>query len=181
MKRVTKILSRIFPMSSAIPKEVLENAQKRGTAVHKWIEQYNDYLLNGGEYPVIDMEYLIYADYYKKWVEDYKVVPIHTELTLSDKDEGMCGTLDMICKTKDDDIIVVDFKITYQPNIPYVELQTSAYKHMAVVNKFVGADTPQALLHISKTGYQYIRLNDEWEKFKAVKDLDDYIDRRSKQ
>ena len=179
MKSVTKILSRVFPMDSNIPEAVLENARKRGTAVHEWIEKYNKYLVDGGEVPVINFEYQIYADAYKKWIKDYQVVPIHTELKLSA--DGVVGVIDMICKTKEDEKIVVDFKITYSYNLPYVELQTSAYKHLGVANEVVNQDVPQALLHISKTGYKYVKLNDEYEKFKLIKELDDYIDRRSKE
>ena len=117
MKSVTKILGRVFPMDSNIPKQVLENAKNRGTIVHEWIEAYNKYLVNGGEEPTINFEYLIYADSYKKWIKEYKVIPKHTELKLSSND--VVGVIDMICKTKEDDIIVVDFKITYDYNLPY--------------------------------------------------------------
>lgn len=179
MKSVTKILSRVFPMDNKIPEAVLENARKRGSAVHEWIEAYNKYLVDGGEEPTINFEYLIYADSYKKWVKEYQVKPKHTELKLSD--DGVVGIIDMICETKEDPEIVVDFKITYDYNLPYVELQTSAYKHLGVANKVVSPNVPQALLHISKNGFNYVKLNDEYEKFKLIKELDDYIDRRSKE
>lgn len=180
MKRVTSILSRVFPMSRAIPNAVLENAKNRGTKVHNWVEAYCKYLKDGGEVPIIDFEYLIYADAFKKWVKDYEVVPLYNELRLSDKELDIVGTLDMICKTKDDDIILVDLKVTSQPNIPYVELQTSAYRYLAEVNKVIDTGKPQALLHLSKTGYTYVKLNDELDRFKQIVELDKYIDRRSK-
>lgn len=178
MKSVTKILGRVFPMNPNIPKAVLETARERGTAVHEWIEQYNKYLVEGGKIPVISLEYQIYADFYKKWVEEYEVTPIHTELKLSD--DGVVGVIDMICKTKEHDKVVVDFKITYSYDLPYVELQTSAYKHLAVAHSYASEDTPQKLLHISKTGYSYVDLNDEYEMFKKIKEIDDYIDSRGK-
>ncbi len=178
MKSVTKILSRVFPMNPNIPKAVLESARERGTAVHEWIESYNKYLVEGGDRPIIPLEYQIYADAYKKWVEEYEVVPLHTELKLSD--DGVVGVIDMICKTKEHDVVVVDFKITYSYDLPYVELQTSAYKHLGVAHKIISEDTPQKLLHISKTGYTYVDLNDEYELFKKIKEIDDYIDSRKK-
>lgn len=178
MKSVTKILGRVFPMNPNIPKNVLETARERGTNVHEWIEKYNHYLVEGGELPVIPLEYQIYADYYMQWVKDYEVKPLHTELKLSH--DGVVGVVDMICKTKDDELVVVDFKITYSYDLPYVELQTSAYKHLAVSHDIVGSDTPQRLLHISKSGYNYVRLDDQWELFKKIKEIDEYIDARSK-
>lgn len=178
MKSVTKILGRVFPMNPNIPKAVLENARERGTAVHEWIEKYNEYIIHGGEYPVIALEYQIYADAYKKWVEDYEVVPIHSELKLSNDD--MVGILDMICKTKEHDKVLVDFKITYSYDTAYVELQSSAYNELAVHNKVIEEKIPQRLLHISKTGYSYVELNDQWEMFKKIKEIDDYIDSRNK-
>lgn len=178
MKSVTKILSRVFPMDSNIPKDVLENARQRGVSVHEWIEAYNNYIINGGEVPVINFEYQIYADAYKKWIKDYKVKPIHTELKLSA--DGVVGVIDMICETKDDPIIVVDFKITYDYNLPYVELQTSAYKHLGVDNNIVSPSVPQALLHINKMGYKFVKLEDKYDIFKMIKEIDDYVDRRSK-
>lgn len=178
MKSVTKILGRIFPMNPNIPKAVLESARERGTAVHEWIEKYNEYLLKGGELPIIPLEYQMYADFYKKWVAEYEVVPIHSELKLSNED--MVGVLDLICKTKDHDQVLVDFKITYDYNLPYVELQSSAYNELAKHNEVIAEKIPQMLLHISKKGYSYIELEDQWEMFKKVQELDEYIDRRSK-
>ena len=178
MKSVTKILSRVFPMNPNIPKAVLETARERGTAVHEWIEKYNDYLLNGGEVPVIALEYQMYADYYKQWVEDYQIVPIHSELKLSNDD--LVGVIDLICKDKDHEKVLVDYKITYDYNLPYVELQSSAYNELAYHNKVIENKLPQKLLHISKKGYSYLDLNDEYEMFKKIKEIDDYIDLRSK-
>lgn len=165
-------------MNPNIPKQVLENARIRGSSVHEWIEQYNNYLLNGGEIPVIALEYQIYADYYKKWVEEYKVVPIHTELKLSD--DKLVGVIDMICKTKDHDVVIVDFKITYSYDLPYVELQTSAYKHLAEYNNYVEHKTPQMLLHIGKSGYEYVKLKDKYRLFKKIQELDEYLESRGK-
>lgn len=178
MKSVTKILGRVFPMNPNIPKSVLDNAKARGTAVHEWIESYNNYLVNGGEYPVINFEYQIYADFYKKWVEDYEVTPIHSELKLSH--DGVVGVLDMICKTKEADEVLVDFKITFDYNLPYVELQASEYNELARENKVISKDIPLRLLHISKTGYNYIELDNRIDMFKKIKEIDDYIDERSK-
>ena len=180
MKSVTKILSRVFPINPNIPKNVLEQARVRGTTVHEWIEKYNKYLVDGGEYPVIPLEYQIYADYYKKWIEDYEVVPLHTELKLVDYDKDIVGIIDMVCKTKEDEETIVDFKITYSYDLPYVELQSSAYNHLGRVNGIVSTNTPQHLLHISKSGYNYVRLEDKTDLFFKIKEIDDYIEKRGK-
>lgn len=178
MKSVTKILARLFPMNPNIPKHILENARQRGIAVHEWIEKYNKYLLEGGEVPTINLEYQIYADHYKKWIEEYEVKPIHCELKMSA--DGIVGIVDMICKTKEDEVCVVDFKITYDYDLPYVELQSSAYAHLAVANNYIEENTPQKLLHISKMGYTYVPLENQWELFKKIKEIDEYISNRKK-
>ncbi len=180
MKSVTKILGRVFPMDKSIPEYILENARQRGLAVHEWIDEYNKYLMGEREdEPVINMEYLIYADSYKKWIADYNVKPIFTELKLADEEEQYNGVIDMICSINDD-IYVVDFKCTSSINKPYVELQTSAYKHLALVNgKISVLNSKTAVLHITKTGYNFVDLKYEWRKFKAIKDVDEYIERRS--
>ena len=179
MKSVTKILGRVFPMNPNIPSQVLKTAQERGTSVHEWIEQYNHYLMGElDEPPTIALEYQIYADHYKRWVEKYKVVPIHSELKLHNDD--LVGVIDMVCKTKDDDIAIVDFKITYDYNLPYVELQASAYKHLGEENDIVQPTTPTFLLHISKSGFNYVKLDDKYDIFQKVMEIDKYIDERSK-
>ena len=176
MKSVTKILSRVFPINPNIPKKVLEVARDRGSAVHEWIEKYNEYLVKGGELPIIPLEYQIYADHYKKWVEENEVVPIHSELKLSNDD--IVGVLDMICKTKDHEKVLIDFKITYDYNLPYVELQASAYNELAKHNGVIEEKIPQMLLHIGKRGINYVPLEDKWEIFKMIKEIDDYVDSR---
>ena len=53
-----------------IPPSVLENAAKRGTAVHKCIEDYMNSLKSGNpQEPTIPLEYDIYLYYFNKWRE----------------------------------------------------------------------------------------------------------------
>lgn len=178
MKSVTKILGRVFPMNPNIPKHVLENARVRGTSVHEWIEKFNNYKQNGGEYPVINLEYQIYADYYEEWFNENEVEPIMSEMKLSHDD--VVGVIDMLCKTKDFNQVLVSFKITYGYDIAYCELQESAYNELLFKNGLIEAKVPQMLLHINKNGYSYIRLEDQWEMFKKIKEIDEYISSRNK-
>ena len=175
MRSVTKILNRVFPMDGNIPEWILERARVRGTTVHEWVEQYNKYLNDGGEIPIIDLEYLIYADGYKKWIEDYEVKIKHAELYLVSKDKKICGVVDIVCSTKDDDEVVVDLKLTSVPDIPYVELQTSAYKYLCLDNEVVHPTCKQKLLHLSKSGYNYIDLEDKQDLFKELIKVDEYL------
>lgn len=182
MKSVTKILSRLFPMDGNIPKHILENARKRGVAVHEWIENYNNWVVDKKDVePIIDLEYQIYADYYKDWFKDYQVEPLMSEIKLSH--DGVVGVIDMLANVVENDIkkkVLVSFKITYDYDIPYCELQESAYNELLFKNKIIDEKVPARLLHISKMKYNYVELNDEWDKFKVLKELDEYIDKRRK-
>lgn len=181
MKSVTKILSRLFPIDKSIPEYILEAARLRGVAVHEWIEQYNKFLMGEREdEPVIGLEYLVYADNYKKWISDYNIKPIFTELKLADEENQYNGVIDMICSINER-IYVVDFKCTNTINKPYVELQTSAYKHLALVNEKIKVrNSKTAVLHITKTGYNFAETKYEWLMFKLLIALDNYLEKHER-
>lgn len=183
MRSVTKILNRVFPMSGHIPKRILETARQRGIAVHDWIEKYNAWKRDGGDKPIIPLEYQIYADYYEEWFEKYEIVPIYEELKLSyadvmDGDEivehGLVGVIDMVCDTKDG-IRLVSIKSTYAVNIPYCELQESAYNYLLVRNGYFDEPLKAQVLHIHKRGWAYHDLDDRIDTFFKLKEIDDYL------
>lgn len=182
MKSVTKILGRLFPMDKTIPVHILENARKRGVAVHEWIEKFNAWVINKElEKPIIDLQYQIYADYYEEWFNNYAVKPLDSELKLSY--DGLVGVIDLLCFVTEQGIekkVLISFKITYDCNIPYCELQESAYNELLYRNNIIDEKVPARVVHISKNGYNYIELNDEWDLFQKIIELDKYLDERGK-
>lgn len=185
MRSVTTVIRRLFPMNPSIPKHILENARIRGVAVHDWIEDFNRWKREGGDKPVIDLEYQIYADYYEEWFNEYEVEPIHEELKMSIPDvvdengdlieHGLVGVLDMMCKTKEHEQCLVSFKITHSYNLPYCELQESAYNHLLLENGYIEEKLPATLLHINKSGYTYLPLEDKWELYEELRNIDKYL------
>lgn len=175
MKSVTTILKRVFPMKPNIPKHILENARIRGVSIHEWVDSFNK-----GKEKVINMEYQQYIDEYKKWFREYEVEVLESELKLSIEDtedeDGLIGIIDMLCKTKEHDKVLVSLKITNKLNLPYCELQESAYNELLLQNKIIDKKVPARVLHINKMGYNYIELEDHYELFMMIKKIDKYLD-----
>lgn len=175
MKSVTKIIGRLFPFPYTIPKHILENARRRGVAVHEWIEKYNEWSIKkDGDEPIINFEYQIYADFYKEWFEKNEVKPIYSELKMYN--DYMVGVIDMVCETKKHKQCLVSFKITYDCNMPYCELQESAYNQLLLDNNYIDKKIPAYVLHINKMKYNFIKLEDRWDIFQKLLDIDRYLD-----
>lgn len=184
MRSVTKIIGRVFPMDPNIPKHILETARQRGVSVHEWVEQYNEWKLHGGDKPIINLEYQLYADYYEEWFNEYEIEPIHSELKLSipdtlDEDgnvveHGLVGVIDMVCESKIGKILV-SLKLTHSLNVPYCELQESAYNELLLRNGVIDSKIPSYVLHISKRGRDFVKLQDRWELFNELRKLDTYL------
>lgn len=173
MISVSKVLRRLFPMSADIPPLILERARQRGIAVHEWIDQYHKALENGQEEPTIALEYLMYADFYKAWVKRYNVEILHSELKLYD--DKLVGVIDTICKINDGEYVVMDYKLTSKLDKKYVELQTSAYKHLAEHNNVIPRGAKLYVLHMNKQGWSFIELEDRYEEFKKIMDIVEYL------
>ena len=178
MKSVTTIIGRLFPFPNTIPKHILENARQRGTAIHDWIESYNNQFITGEVASVIDFQYLDYGDNYLKWFEEYEVEPILNEVRTSWN--GVTGKIDLLCKTKDHDVCLVSFKATNQINIPYCELQESAYNRLLIENEYLEGKVPKYVLHLKRDGYEFKELQDREDLFWKLVELDKYLEEHKK-
>ena len=104
---VTSVLNAIFGNkfeNSGIPEHILKAAGERGTAVHKYIEDW----LNWYKYPIkradeiephLGLEYAVYETVWKEWLDErieWDIQPIHTELKLINKKLGVKGIIDCI-------------------------------------------------------------------------------------
>ena len=110
MRSVTKIIGRVFPFSANIPPHILETARQRGIAMHEWLEEFVKYKVGERDtIPTVSLEYQIYVDYIMDWFDEYEVKPIHSELKLNDG--YLVGVIDMVCKTKDHDAMLISLKM----------------------------------------------------------------------
>lgn len=173
MISVTKVLGRYFPFPDTIPKHILENARQRGLAVHTYMEEYNKFLQGiRKNKPNIPLEHQIYADYYEEFVAKHNFKPTHTEIKL---DNGVFrGVIDIIGEI-DGELVIIDLKVTYALNKPYVELQSSAYKHLAVHHKLIKDNTPQKVLHMNKKGWSLTDLEDKYDIFEKMLAIEEYL------
>lgn len=85
-----------------------DDAAERGTEMHLIFERYL-----GGQ--SVDMHGL--SEFHAKalmsfdqWIKDYEVQPIAVEVLLCSKMHGFAGTADLVCKIKNDEYVMVDFK-----------------------------------------------------------------------
>lgn len=136
----TQLLAKhgLTPDYSEVDKEVLENKAKRGTAIHKEIEDYN----KTGEVGFTN-EVINYAnnDIVKTWkcVESEKLVNYK---------DLLAGTLDGIISDQNGDLYLIDYKTTYDYHIDTWEWQLSLYRFMYGYDKIKGLK----VVHFNKEG-----------------------------
>lgn len=160
---ITSILSNIE--YKEIDPEILNNAAKRGSAVHKAIE---DYLL-WGDYDLKIM-YEPYMEQFKKALEKEKFKTIKTEFKLTNGE--ICGTLDNMSILNDKKIII-DYKTTATIHKKLLEAQFGGYKILCdsngiEIDKWYG-------LFINKNKYKFIEIKPNIEIFNKCKEIYDYM------
>jgi CRISPR/Cas system-associated exonuclease Cas4 (RecB family) len=133
--RVTAILADIFDPFSTIRPEIMEEAQDRGTYVHKITELYDrDNLLD------YDKKYEKHFSGWEKFINEVNPKMIEIEKSIVSEKYKYRGTLDRVAELKE--ILVYDIRAKKPVKIsgmsildiktgcemPYVDLQTAAYK-----------------------------------------------------
>ena len=141
-----------------IPENVLELACKKGTAVHKAIE---DYLLFG-EYE-IEPQYEPIFENFKEWLIDYNPEILKIEYQMSNG--SFAGTCDLICKI-DNQIIGIDYKTSGEIHTKMIAIQEAAYNELTdiKVDKWY-------VLHLTRNKYDFKEIElrkDIWEKCKDI-------------
>lgn len=118
---VSQILrSTLFPkMYQDVPKEIIENASRFGTNVHKAIE-------TGCSEGLRFTEGLAYKEWLKL-KEEQVITPIHQELLMAYKYD-YCGTIDMIGTIRSE-AVIIDIKTTAKLNTEYLSWQLAFYKY----------------------------------------------------
>lgn len=100
---VTSVLNAIFGNkfeNAGIPEHILKAAGERGTACHKYIEDWlNWYNRDEADEPHLGLEYGPYEFQWKEWLENrinWDIQPLYTELKLINKKLGVKGIIDCI-------------------------------------------------------------------------------------
>lgn len=170
---VTQVLKPISELEyEEIREDVLENASKRGTAIHFALELYNEFGVEE-----IDEEYRGYLEAYKSFLRTYHYQPIHNERQVV-SELGYAGTVDCVAKVNGI-ITVVDYKTTSKLNPRKVGLQLAAYRQAL---KEEGIDTELgAVLQLKKDGkYKFLmydsnQLDEHFKYFKLLLDAQKVI------
>lgn len=159
--KVPSVTEIAKPISSErlneLPKWVVENARKRGKAVHEYAEEY---LLCGElDFDLIETEYLPYVENFVNWARTYKPRVLYTEYKMGCAE--FAGTTDLICEI-DGKIVLVDYKTTSAVDKKSLSVQLEGYKRLA---KLYRIEVDRFMyLHLKKDGwvFKYITLDPVW-------------------
>ena len=163
-----------------IPDYVLKAAGERGTAVHKYIEDwlnwYNHPLKGSDEdEPHLGLEYAVYETVFKEWLDErieWDIHPLYTEQKIINKKLGVKGIIDCIA-TVNGKVCLIDWKTSSNLDEWYTNCQLQLYYMMLLKgNKEEKAIAKQIeelrCLSLTKTGYR-------WFKFDIDKKLGEAI------
>ncbi len=151
-KIVPSVTEIANPISSVrlneLPKWIVENARRRGSAVHEYAEEY---LLCGElDFDRIEPEYLPFVENFVNWARTYKPKVLYTEYKMGC--EEFAGTLDLICEI-DGQIILVDYKTTSSIDKKSLSVQLEGYNRLA---KLYGIEIDRFMyLHLKKDGWVF--------------------------
>jgi hypothetical protein len=132
MPSVTVVISTVFKHwfnFDMVPEGVLEEAKKRGVDVH-----HSCAVLAQGLFPMIAPEYQGYLDSFRRWFDLMVEDVLLSEERLVDPVLGYHGCPDLLVRSKQGEIILVDLK-TPQVLMPTWKWQLAAYDHLVEINK----------------------------------------------
>lgn len=114
---------------SNINKETLEYAGDRGTKIHSTLDYYDKGILDDDElHPTLRN----YLEQWKKFLNDYGLTILESELMLYHPTYLYAGTIDKIAEDKSKKRYLIDVKSGV--SLPSHDIQTSAYEELYRVN-----------------------------------------------
>lgn len=180
---VTSVLNAIFGNkfeNAGIPEHILKAAGERGTAVHKFIENWlnwydRPYKKEDETEPHLGLEYAVYETNFREWLDErikYDIRPMYTELKIINKKLGVKGIIDCIAVVNGK-ICMIDWKTSSNLDEWSTNCQLQLYYMMLLKgNKEEKAIAKQIeelrCLSLTKTGYR-------WFKFTIDKKLGEAI------
>ena len=141
-----------------IPPEILELACKKGSAVHKAIEEQ----LLFEEYE-IEEQYKPIFNQFMKWYDDYQPKILKVEYQMSN---GIyAGTCDLICEINGK-VIGIDHKTSSEIHTNMIAIQEAGYDELCDIKI-----DEWYVLHLTKTKYEFKKIEirkDIWEYCKKI-------------
>lgn len=180
---VTSVLNAIFGNkfeNSGIPEHVLKAAGERGTAVHKYIEDWlgwydRRFKPEDSVEPHLGLEYAVYETVFKEWLEErieWDIHPLFTEQKIINKKLGVKGIIDCIAIVNDK-YCMIDWKTSSNLDEWTTECQLQLYYMMLLKGNKEQREIAKKIdelrcLSLTKTGYR-------WFKFPIDKKLGNSI------
>ena len=180
---VTSVLNAIFGNkfeNSNIPEHILKAAGERGTAVHKYIEEwlnwYNMRFKKEDEAePHLGLEYAVYETVWKEWLDErinWDICPLFTEHKIINKKLGVKGIIDCIAMVNGK-YCMIDWKTSSNLDEWSTECQLQLYYMMLLKGSKEEREIAKKIdelrcLSLTKTGYR-------WFKFPIDKKLGNAI------
>ena len=167
---VTSVLNAIFGNkfeNSGIPEHVLRMAGERGTAVHKYIENWlNWYDGTTGDEPHIGLEYGIYETVWKEWLDErinWEIKPLYTEQKIINKKLGVKGIIDCIAIVNDK-VCMIDWKTSSNLDEWSTNCQLQLYYMMLLKGDKEEKEIAKKIdelrcLSLTKTGYRWFKFD----------------------
>lgn len=167
---VTSVLNAIFGNkfeNSNIPEYILKAAGERGTAVHKYIEDWlNWYKLEKGDEPHLGLEYAVYETNFKEWLDErinWDIKPFCTEQKIINKKLGIKGIIDCVAIVNDK-WCMIDWKTSSNLDEWSTNCQLQLYYMMLLKGNKEEREIAKHIeelrcLSLTKTGYRWFRFD----------------------
>ena len=173
---VTSVLNAIFGNkfeNSGIPEHVLRMAGERGTAVHKYIENWLNWYdepfkkIDGDPTePHIGLEYAVYETVWKEWLDeriDWEIKPLYTEQKIINKKLGVKGIIDCIAIVNDK-VCMIDWKTSSNLDEWSTNCQLQLYYMMLLKGNKEEKEIAKKIdelrcLSLTKTGYRWFKFD----------------------
>lgn len=183
LRGVTSALNTIFGNkfeNSNIPEYILKTASERGTKVHKYIEEWlNWYKIPANRIdstePHLDLEYTIYENIWKDWLEeriDWDIQPLYTEQKIINSKLGLKGIIDCIAMVNGK-MCIIDWKTSSKLDEWSTNCQLQLYYMLLLKGDKEEKELAKQInelrcLSLTKAGYR-------WFKFEIDKKLGNAI------
>ena len=182
---VTSVLNAIFGNkfeNSGIPEHVLKMAGERGTAVHKYIEDWLNWydrpfkkIDSDPTEPHLGLEYAVYETVWKEWLDErinWEIKPLYTEQKVINKKLGIKGIIDCVAVVNDK-ICMIDWKTSSNLDEWITNCQLQLYYMMLLKGNKEEKEIAKKIdelrcLSLTKTGYR-------WFKFEIDKKIGNSI------
>lgn len=181
---VTSVLNAIFGNkfeNSGIPEHVLKMAGERGTAVHKYIENWLNWYESPKKTdsdptePHLGLEYAVYETVWKEWLDErihWEIKPLYTEQKIINKKLGIKGIIDCVALVEGK-ICMIDWKTSSNLDEWITNCQLQLYYMMLLKGNKEEKEIAKKIdelrcLSLTKTGYR-------WFKFEIDKKIGNSI------